>query len=265
MSRLPQSGQARGTRFAQAAVVAAQRAVLLVEDAPGAAVRAPALPAAGTAVQHRRVAAAVEQQQALFAARQAFLQRAEQGRCEHALRPLGRLWQLPHVHQPHPGHGTAAHAFGQRQALVATLLHPLPGLQRWRGRTQQHGHALAVAAPDGQVARRIARTFLLLEGRVVLFVDDDQAQAWQRHKDGQPRAQHQIGLPQVGQQPVAQPLRGGQAAVQADQHAAWKTLGKARFELRREIDLGHQHQGLLPPAAAHPRRRADRPRSCHCR
>jgi hypothetical protein len=103
------------------------------------------------------------------------------------------------------------------------------------------------AAPDGQVARRIARTFLLLEGRVVLFVDDDQAQAWQRHKDGQASAQHQIGLPQMGQQPVPQPLRGGQAAVQADQHAARKTLGKARFELRREIDLRHQHQGLLPP------------------
>jgi hypothetical protein len=144
------------------------------------------------------------------------------------------------------GSGTATDA-RPGQALVATLRqHPLPGLQRGRGRPQQHRHALQVAAVDGQVARRVARAFLLLERGVVLLVDDDQAQARQRRKDRQPRAQHQVGLAQVGQQPVAQPLRRGQAAVQADQHAARKALGKARFELRREVDLRHQHQHLLP-------------------
>ena len=69
MSGLPQSGQARGTGFGEAAVVAAQRPVLLVEDAPGAAVRAAAQPAAFAALQHRRVAAPVEEDQALLAAR----------------------------------------------------------------------------------------------------------------------------------------------------------------------------------------------------
>jgi hypothetical protein len=121
-----------------------------------------------------------------------------------------------------------------------------------------------VAAPDGQVARRIARAFLLLERRVVLLVDDDQPQARQRRKHRQPRAQHQVGLAQVRQQPVAQALRRRQAAVQADQHAARKARGKARFELRREVDLGHQHQHLAARASA-ARRRAGRPRSCRCR
>ena len=48
-------------RLGEAAVVAAQGAVLLVEDAPGAAVRAAAQPAAVAALQHRRVAAPVEE------------------------------------------------------------------------------------------------------------------------------------------------------------------------------------------------------------
>ena len=44
---------------------------------------------------------------------------------------------------------------------------------------------------------------------------------------------------------MAQPLRRRQCAVQRDDVPADKTLGKARFELRRQVDLGHQHQRLL--------------------
>ena len=71
-----------GARHAlgEAAVVAAQAAVELVEDAPGAAVRAAALPTAVAAVQHRRVAAAVQEDEALLAGVDALLQRREQRR-----------------------------------------------------------------------------------------------------------------------------------------------------------------------------------------
>ena len=65
-----------------AAVVAAQRAVDLVEHAVGAAVRAFAFPVAGGAGQHRRIAAAVQEHQGLLAARDALLDRFEQLRRE---------------------------------------------------------------------------------------------------------------------------------------------------------------------------------------
>jgi hypothetical protein len=106
------------------------------------------------------------------------------------------------------------------------------------------GTLVQVATVDRQVARRIARAFLLLEARVVLLVDDDQAQPRHRRKDRQPRAQHQVGAAQVRQQPVVQPLRRRQCAVQADQPPTRETGREAGFELRRQVDLGHQHQGL---------------------
>jgi hypothetical protein len=78
----------------------------------------------------------------------------------------------------------------------------------------------------------------------VLFVDDDQAQPRQRREHRQARAQHQVGMAQMGQQPVAQALRRRQAAVQRDERRPESALGEAGFQLRRQVDLGHQHQHL---------------------
>ena len=63
----------------EAAVMAAQGAVELVEDPPGAAVRAAAAPAAVVALQHRRIATPIEEQQALLAARDALAHRGRAG------------------------------------------------------------------------------------------------------------------------------------------------------------------------------------------
>src|SRR5256885_15029464 len=60
------AGAGHGHALSVAAVVAAQRAVGLVEDLVGAAVRAVAFPAAIGAEQHGRAAAAAEQAPALL-------------------------------------------------------------------------------------------------------------------------------------------------------------------------------------------------------
>ncbi len=80
----------------------------------------------------------------------------------------------------------------------------------------------------------------------MLLVDDDQSQPRQRGKHRQPRTQHQVGLAPVRQQPVAQALCRRQRAVQRHQPPSGKALGKARLQLRREVDLRHQHQHLPP-------------------
>ena len=64
----------------EAAMVAAQRAVELVEHAPCAAIRAAAFPTAIAAMQHRRVAAPIQEHQALFLALQPLLQCGHQRR-----------------------------------------------------------------------------------------------------------------------------------------------------------------------------------------
>ena len=197
----------------EAAVVTAQRAVSLVEDTPGAAMRAGALPGTGAAMQHRRVAAAIEQHQTLFAAGDARLQRLEQWRRQGC--SVGLLARLQaHVDQAHAGQRATADALGQVEPPVSALLGTLPALQRWCRRPEHHRHALQPAAVNRQVPRRVARTFLLLERRVMLFVHHDQAQAWHRREHGQARAEHQLGLSQVCSEPVAQSLRRRQAAVQ---------------------------------------------------
>ena len=62
----------------QAAMVAAQRAVGLVEHPVGTAMRAFAFPAAGSAMQYRRITPAVEQQQHLLLPRQALAHGGQQ-------------------------------------------------------------------------------------------------------------------------------------------------------------------------------------------
>ena len=77
-----------------------------------------------------------------------------------------------------------ADAARHRQPLVAAgavwrRRAGVPALQRRRGRTQDHLGARQLAAVQRQVARRIARAFLLLVARVVLFIDHDQLEPGQ--------------------------------------------------------------------------------------
>ncbi|MNT47606.1 hypothetical protein D3C72_1843370 [compost metagenome] len=174
-----------------AAVVAAQGAVGFVEHLVRAAVRAVAFPAAVHAVQNGGVAPAVEQHHALLAARYAFGDGLQQRGAEHRA-----PWLLVHVHAPHAGQGARANPAGHVQPHVAAALGVLgrgraagvPALQRRGGRAQQNLGALLAPAPDGQIARGVARAFLLLVAGVVLLVDHDDFQAGQAGKNRHARA-----------------------------------------------------------------------------
>ncbi len=231
--------------------MAAQRPVLLVEDAPGAAVRAAAQPAALAALQHRRVAAPVEEDEALLAARDALVQRGDDLRRERRRRRAGAqadggLGQPAHVDQADRRPGRAADPLGQGEAPIAAQLRALPGLERRRRRAEDDEDALAPAAPDRQVARRVARAFLLLVRGVVLLVDDDDAEPRQRREHREARAEDEVGQAELCRQPAAQPLRRRQPAVQGDDAPAGEAAREAVDQLRRQVDLGDQHEGLAP-------------------
>ena len=254
-----------GARHAlgEAAVVAAQRAVRLVEHLVRAAVRAVAFPVAVGAVQHGRIAAPVEQHHALLAALHALLDGGQQRRGKHRAARL-----LAHVH--HAQHRQAGRggccctgadfacarvrtdAAGHVQAQVAPAgrlagcgrAAGVPALERRRGRAQDDLGALFAPAPQSQVARRIARPFLLLVAGVVFFVDHDAFQARHGGKHRHARAQHDARLPAVRRQPALEPLRVRHAAVQRHHAGSAKALGKALFELRRQVDFRHHHQRL---------------------
>ena len=229
--------------------MAAQRPVLLVEDAPRAAVRAAAQPAALAALQHRRIAAPVQEDEALLAARDALVQRRDDLRRQRRRRALARrptvaLGSRAMSTSRIAGQRRAADPFRQRLAQVAAGLGALPGLERRRRRAEHDGDALAPAAPDREVARRIARAFLLLVRRVVLLVDDDEAEARQRREDRETRAEDEVGQAELRRQPAAQPLRRRQAAVQGDDAAPGEAPREAFDQLRRQVDLGDENEGL---------------------
>ena len=229
----------------EAAVMAAQAAVGEVQHQVGRAARAVGDPAAGGTAENRRVAAAVEEDQALLAACQTRADGAQQ----HAGQPILELLQARidalHLRQASVLDG----AFAQREQAIARWRTRVsgvgPAFERRRRRTEDDGDAQRVGTEDRHVARRIAHAVLLLERGVVLFVDDDQPQLGQRREDRETRAQHDARAAVERGTPVPRPRRIGQFAVQADQPGLGKTCRDAGFELRREVDLGHQEQGLF--------------------
>lgn len=194
-----------------AAMVAMQAVAAVaapVQHGEGRAARAVADPGAGLAMQHRRVAAAVQEDERLLLALQSLADGVQQLR-RQALFHL----QAARVHQLDRRQAAGARAARQRQPQVAAALGVLPGFQRGRGRTQHHRHIQVVRPPHRQIARRIAQAVLLLVGRVVFFIDDDQAQLGQRREYRHARAQQHARLAALGARPRIQPLAVGQAAV----------------------------------------------------
>ena len=240
-------GAGAGHGLGEAAVVAAQAAVHLVEHAKGAAMRAFALPVAVAAAQHRGVAAAVQQHHALFATRHPLLDGGQQRRRENGAARL-----LVHVHPAHPGQAAGADAAGHLQAHVAAALlggaAVVPALQGWGGGAQQHLGLLLPAPEDGQVAGGVAGALLLLVAGVVLFVHHHQPQARQRGEHRHAGAQHDTRRALVGGQPAAQALGRRHAAVHGHHGSRPVQRREAGVEtglqLGRQVDLGHHHQHL---------------------
>ena len=97
----------------------------------------------------------------------------------------------------------------------------------------------------GQVARRIAQAFGLLERAVLLLVHDDEAQCRQRREHREPGAQHDAGPPFGCRTPVVEALGFGKSAMKARSARAREAACHQRLELRRQRDLRHQQERLL--------------------
>ena len=111
--------------FGEAAVVAAQRAVNLVEHAVGAAIGAVAFPVAVVAGQHRRITAPVQENHRLLATRHALANGQQQRRGDDAVFGL-----VVHVHAPDQRQGRiVTDSLVHVQALVAAGNRGLPAFE----------------------------------------------------------------------------------------------------------------------------------------
>ena len=226
-------------RLERAAVVAAQRSVLVERERDVAAL-APPRRAARATVHSRRHPAAVQQQDRLAAA---FRQSAELGQ----QRRRERIARLATKIDDANGRQRRGDASAELEPLQ-----PFPRLRPRRGRAEHGDGALERRPLRRDRARVVPRIRLLLVRRVLLLVDADHAEP--RHRREHRRAGADDDGRVTGRDPLAlvPPLRLAQRRVQ-HRHAVAEPLAEAAERLRRQRDLGHEHDRAAP---ARERRRA---------
>ena len=162
-----------GPAFDMAAMMADERAPEAVLDEPGGAVGTLVAVRAGPAQRERRIAAPVEKEERLLAARERVLHGEHEGRRQ----PASRHHRLSlEVDGADVRQGAAAEALGQIEPGVASALGIDARLDGGRRRGEDHWATLETPAHHGHVAGVVVDAVLLLVGGLVLLVDDDEAE-----------------------------------------------------------------------------------------
>ena len=135
-------------------------------------------------------------------------------------------------------------ALGQLQQAVGAALRLVPTLQAGRGATQYDGAAALLRPPHRQIAGMVAQFVILLKRAVVFLIDHNQTDIRQRREHRQPRADHQLRLPQHRAQIILRTPACRHLAVQHGGRYVGKTVFHTLQKLRREVDFGQQKQHL---------------------
>ena len=117
----------------------------------------------------------------------------------------------------------------------------MPGLGAGRGAAVHQGGARIERTPVRDLPGVVAGRGVLLVRRVVLLVHDHQAQPRERREHGAAGAQHHVGVAGCDAPVLGGALSGCQRRVPHG-HALAQSRPQAPQQLRREGDLGHQHQ-----------------------
>ena len=227
-------------RLGVAAVMADQRAAKTMLDQPGRALRAFDAVPAGAAERERRIAAAIEEQQGLFARGQCLLHRLDDRRRQPAA--AGR-WLAPEIDRRQLRQLLAAVTGRQMQRAVAGRRDVDDALERGCRRGQHDRCGDQPRPHDGHVARVVGDALVLLEGTVVLLVDHDQAQGAERQEQRRACADHD-SHPALGDgAPGLAAFQAGKTGMPGRGRRA-ETVLEAFQPLRGERDFGQQHQHL---------------------
>lgn len=179
------AGGAGGGRAApETAEVAAEGVVLGVVGKLGCAVGATEHFTAGLALEGGGVAAAVEEEDGLFAAGEAGADGFDERFAEDG-GALAGLAGLAHVDGIDGGEGAAADALGHsHEGVFAGLGGVVPALEGGGGRAEDAAGALDDCAHHGHIAGAVAGAFVLLVAAVVLFIDNHEPELADRGEDG---------------------------------------------------------------------------------
>ena len=221
-------------------MVAAHARGLAVHRQARAAPETFGFPSARRAFERRREAATIDEHQPLLAALKTRHQRGPQCSRNAVVRIGVAIWHEGNFR--HAGARIGAH--GKKETAIPARVNLCERFERGRCARQYDRHIARARAPHGDIAGVVADAVLLFVGSVVLLVDDDQRKARQCAKHRQPRAEHQIRVAACGGIPIRAPLAIGQSAVKGHGMCARQPCTHARFELRRQVDLGNKEQHL---------------------
>src|SRR6266849_9546085 len=169
------------------AMMALQPPEEAVLDEPRRAVRASHAMAAGVTKRQRRVAPSVQEQQDLFTGGQGLTDRGDQRWREKA---LSRRLVAAQIDRLNDRQQRATVTIGKVDAVVTLVLDIGERFERRCCRDENDGNAGERAAHHGHVAGVINYAVLLLEGAVMLLVDDDEAEFGKRREQCRACADH---------------------------------------------------------------------------
>ena len=162
---------------------------------------------------------------------------------------------LAQIHDAHFRKRPIFHARRQREQAIFSGARVVIGFKRRRRRAEQRHRAFQARAIDRRVAPVVARHFFLLVAGLLLFIDDDQAEIFERRENGRARAHHDAHLAVAHAPPFAGALDIGQAAVQY-RDAFAETRAHQAADPERQGDFRNEHDGRFPAGE----RRFDAPR-----
>src|ERR1700734_1764181 len=114
-------------------------------------------------------------------------------------------------------------------------------LKRRSCRTEERYSAFEAGAVDGGVASVVARRFFLLVARLLLFVDDYEAEILERRKNRGARADYDACFATTNAPPLAGALDVRQAAMQ-DGNAGAEAGADETSDPERQRDFGDQNE-----------------------
>lgn len=204
----------------------------------GIAAGAVRTPAAVVTEEDRGVAAAIEEDEDLVACGQLSFDPGEDVAGDPAVSAL-----TPDVHE-FPGRWLCpAGALPQAEVAVPARFPMMQGLERGGRRSEDDGDPLPGRAHDGEISGVVGKAFVLLEGEIMLLVDDDHPELGQGGEDPGAGCQDHARPAGTCLTPRAQPLPLGEPRV-VGVDAGPESFAKTLDELWGQADLRHEDERL---------------------
>ena len=149
----------------------------------------------------------------------------------------------PHIHDLHAGQRVAAVALGQAHQLGASVLCSVEALGAGGGAGQKQQCAVFGGTLPGDLVGGVARCGFRPVGVLLLLVNDDKTDVFQRRKHSAAGANHDICTAVLDHLPLQQTLGMVERGV-LHRHPAAELSFEPQDHLRGQADLRHQHQRL---------------------